>query len=111
MVRLLLLIPAADIINVGSPKHLPFPSFPQPLPYSRRISAFLPTLFSILLTYNCSVPFCLLMQNVTQNNVKQLKQAVQVYEVQGIVQKKKYYIPRCEIKDTHNIRPPRCRST
>ena len=30
MVRLLLPIPAADIISVGSPKLLPFPSFPPP---------------------------------------------------------------------------------
>ena len=69
MVRLLLPILEADIINIGSSKLLPFPSFPPPLPYSRRVSAFLPTPFSptpISLTYNCSVLFCLLMQNVTQ---------------------------------------------
>ena len=69
MVRLLLPVLEADIINIGSSKLLPFPPSHLPLPYLRRVSAFLPTPFSptpISLTYNCSVPFRLLMQNVTQ---------------------------------------------
>ena len=50
------------------------------------VSAVSPTPISILPTYYCSVPFRLATHD--SNNVKQLKQAVQVYRVQEIVQKR-----------------------
>ena len=49
MVRLLLPIPAADSISVGSPKLLPFPSFP-PSPPLIAILAVTNTILSIYIT-------------------------------------------------------------
>ena len=91
-------------------KTLTFSSFPLPLPYSRRVSAFLPTPFSptpISLTYNCSVLFHLLMQNVTQTMWNSWNKLYKFMTYRWLYKKE---ILHPKIKDTYNY-TPRCRST